>query len=186
MNRERTERVRQQGKDGESQVRMKWELQGYEVERTGRGHDFYARKRDPFTGKVIDSKYIEAKNGENARLSPLQKKMKRKYGSRYVEDRINPSPFSVYGFNAGSSSSGSKRKQQKRDRVSESYPWNLSGFSSSNRKKNLSYDDLFGLGSSSTRKKNRSTPNDMFGFGSSSRAKKGGKSDPYGFGSIGF
>ena len=126
VNRERTERVRQQGRDGENRVKMKWQLRGYEVERTGRGHDFYVRKRNLLTGKVIDSKYVEAKNGENAKLSPLQEKMKKKYGSRYVEDRVEPSPFSF-----GSSGSGRKKKSS-------------------------GYDNMFGLGpSGSGRKKSR-------------------------------
>ncbi|MEM4378978.1 MAG: hypothetical protein QXX85_08365, partial [Candidatus Nitrosotenuis sp.] len=138
VNSERTERIRQQGRDGEDAVRLKWQLRGYEVERTGKGHDYYVRKRDPLTGRVIDSKYVEAKNGENAKLSPLQKKMKKKYGSRYIEDRVESSPFSTSGF---------------------------TNYGYESTKKRSSHDDLFGFGSSgSGRKKKSSGYDDLFGF----------------------
>ena len=69
INREKTERIRQQGREGENFVKTKWQLRGYEVERTGKGHDFYVRKRDPLTNRVTDSKYVEVKNGENANVA---------------------------------------------------------------------------------------------------------------------
>ena len=76
------------GKVAEDIVRMRYWMKGYEVERTGRGHDFRVRKRDPFTGKVIESKLIEVKSGR-ANLSRLQQKMKRKR-SNYKVERVDP------------------------------------------------------------------------------------------------
>ncbi|MCD6236359.1 MAG: hypothetical protein J7K13_00190 [Thermoplasmata archaeon] len=75
-------------KVAEDIVRMRYWMKGYEVERTGRGHDFRVRKRDPFTGKVIESKLIEVKSGR-ANLSRLQQKMKRKR-SNYKVERVDP------------------------------------------------------------------------------------------------
>ncbi|HEC92418.1 MAG TPA: hypothetical protein ENI51_05425 [Candidatus Atribacteria bacterium] len=76
------------GKVAEDIVRMKYWMRGYEVERTGRGHDFRVRRRDPFTGRVIESKLIEVKSGR-ANLSKLQQKMKRKK-SNYKVERVDP------------------------------------------------------------------------------------------------
>ena len=75
------------GRIAEEIVRMRYMMMGYEVERTGRGHDFYVKKRDILTGKVIDRKFIEVKSGE-AKLSKLQQKIKRKKNNYKVE-RIN-------------------------------------------------------------------------------------------------
>jgi len=44
------------GMAGQDIVRMKYVLQGYEVEPTGRGHDFRVRRRDWLTDRVIESK----------------------------------------------------------------------------------------------------------------------------------
>ncbi|MBS3147583.1 hypothetical protein J4219_01735 [Candidatus Woesearchaeota archaeon] len=65
---------RRRGREGEEVAKMQLALQGYETERTGRGSDLRARRRD-FTGRVIESKLIEVKTG-NAKLSALQKKTK--------------------------------------------------------------------------------------------------------------
>ena len=62
--RERLDGIRRKGKAGEDQVAFQYALNGYEVERTGRGSDFRVRKRDLFTGKVTSSKLIEVKNWE--------------------------------------------------------------------------------------------------------------------------
>jgi len=40
LNKERTAEIRSKGKAGEDNFRMKAQLSGYEVERTGRGSDF--------------------------------------------------------------------------------------------------------------------------------------------------
>lgn len=67
---------KEQGRRGEESARMKLALQGYEVERSPRGKDFVARKRNLFTGKVIQTKHIEVKTGK-AKLSKLQQKTKK-------------------------------------------------------------------------------------------------------------
>lgn len=48
------------------------------------------RKRDLFTGRVTSTKLVEVKSGSNARLSPLQKKIKKK--KRTKVERVD-SPF---------------------------------------------------------------------------------------------
>jgi hypothetical protein len=64
-------------------------MQGYEVERTGRGSDYVRRKRDIFTGRVTKTEHVEVKSG-NAILSPLQKKTKKKKKSNYRVVREDP------------------------------------------------------------------------------------------------
>jgi len=76
------------GKIAEDMVRMKYLLRGYEVERTGKGHDFRVRRRDLFTGKVIESKVIEIKSGK-AKLSKLQQKIKKRK-KNYKVERVEP------------------------------------------------------------------------------------------------
>lgn len=78
---------RAKGRAGEDIVKMKYSLQGYEVERTGKGSDFRVRKRDMFTGRVVESKVIEVKTGKG-RLSKLQKKTKKK--KKYKVERVGP------------------------------------------------------------------------------------------------
>jgi hypothetical protein len=56
-------------------------------ERTGRGHDLKVKTFNPKTWKE-ETKYIEVKTG-NAKLSPLQKKEKKKKGSRYKVERYD-------------------------------------------------------------------------------------------------
>ena len=68
---------RRKGKAGEDIVAMNYNMRGYEVERTGRGHDLRVRQRDWLTGKVMKSKLVEVKTGK-AKLSKLQKKTKEK------------------------------------------------------------------------------------------------------------
>jgi hypothetical protein len=77
-----------QGRAGEQTVRAKYAMQGYETERTGRGHDFRARKRDFVTGRVIESKVVEVKTGK-AKLSKLQRKTKKRQ-SNYKVERVQP------------------------------------------------------------------------------------------------
>ncbi len=47
-------------------------MRGWEVERTGICSDFRVRKRDPFTGREVESKLVEVKSG-NDKPSDLQK-----------------------------------------------------------------------------------------------------------------
>ena len=71
------EENKRKGRAAEDQVEMRYRIQGYDTERTGRGSDLKATKRDILTGRVIDRKEIEVKSG-NAKLSSLQKKTKKK------------------------------------------------------------------------------------------------------------
>ncbi len=79
---------RRRGKMGEDMVRMQYETSGYEVERTGRGHDFRVRRRNLFTGRVESSKLVEVKVGK-AKLSKLQKKTKKRK-KNYKVVRVEP------------------------------------------------------------------------------------------------
>jgi len=81
---------RAKGKAAEDWDAMSYSMRGYEVERTGRGSDFRVRRRDLFTGRVVENRLVEVKSG-SARLSKLQKKTKRKK-SNYKVDRVDP-PF---------------------------------------------------------------------------------------------
>ena len=74
---------RRKGKAAEDSYRMRAQLSGYEVERTGRGHDFRVRKRDFVTGRVTYSGVREIKSG-NAKLSRLQRKTKKKQSNYKV------------------------------------------------------------------------------------------------------
>ena len=77
---------RARGKAGEEAVKFNYSMRGYEMERSPRGKDFIARKRDAF-GRVIETKHVEVKTGK-AKLSPLQqktKKSKRNYKVERVE-----------------------------------------------------------------------------------------------------
>ncbi len=53
-----------------------------EIVRTGKGHDYKVRTRDPWTGRVIKTEYHEVKSGK-ARISNLQNRTKRKMKGRY-------------------------------------------------------------------------------------------------------
>ncbi len=75
------------GRAGEEQVRSSYSFRGYEVERTPRGKDFTVRKRNPFTGRVTETKHIEVKTGKS-KLSKLQEKTKKK--GNYKVERVDP------------------------------------------------------------------------------------------------
>ena len=82
-----------QGKEGKRIVKRDLEMQGYKVQRTGRGHDFKATKENILTGKK-ESKYIQVKTG-NSPLSKLQKQKKRQFGTRFVEERLEPTALGL-------------------------------------------------------------------------------------------
>lgn len=63
-------------------------MEGYEVERTGHGSDFRAKKRNFFTGDIVEDKLVEVKSG-NAELSDLQKQTK-KQKTNYEVRRRDP------------------------------------------------------------------------------------------------
>jgi len=75
------------GKSAEEEVRMEYTMRGYEVERTGKGSDYRVRRRNPFTGRVEESKLIEVKSSRTAPVSKLQKKTKKKKSNYKVERR---------------------------------------------------------------------------------------------------
>ena len=82
---------RERGRMGEDMVAMKYTLAGYEVDRTHpKGADMTVRKRDLFTGRVTSTRHVEVKTGPKARLSPLQKRVKKK--KRTKVERVD-SPF---------------------------------------------------------------------------------------------
>lgn len=76
------------GKAAEENVKVKLAMQGWEVQRSPRGKDFVARKRDLLSGKIIQTKHIEVKSGK-AKLSRLQRKTKSKK-SNYQVIREDP------------------------------------------------------------------------------------------------
>jgi len=88
IKREILEENKRKGKAAEDLYKMRAQLLGYEVERTGKGHDFRIRKRDPFTGRVIYTGVREIKSG-NSKLSKLQRRVKKKQ-SNYKVIRENP------------------------------------------------------------------------------------------------
>lgn len=122
-----------QGKEGEERVRSNYEMAGYEVKRTGKGHD-YKVTRKSWLGGRDEVKYVEVKTG-NSKLSPLQKRKKRRLGDRYVVERTatwtsSPGTESLWGGatgvfgtpsgskrrrKSGSRSGGSRRRRPKRD-----------------------------------------------------------------------
>ncbi|MGI0040580.1 MAG: hypothetical protein ACRD94_01290 [Nitrosopumilaceae archaeon] len=148
------------GKDGEEHIRRKYEFNGYEVKRTGKGHDFKAEKRDWLSGRK-ETKYVEVKTG-NSKLSDLQREKKRQFGrGKYVEERLDHTPF---GF------------------VSQDDTYRIRSPTKRETKGSSGYDSMFGLGGS-RRKSNEqgfgSGLNDMFGTGSS--RKKRNSSNSWGF-----
>jgi hypothetical protein len=82
--RDRLEANKRKGRAGEEDVKLKYMLNGWEIRKTGKGHDFVAEKRDNFGfGRVIKRKYVEVKTG-NAKQSKLQRKTKPKV------ERVDP------------------------------------------------------------------------------------------------
>ena len=80
IKREVIEENRRKGKAAEENYKIRAQLAGYEVEKTGKGHDFRVRKRDLLTGRVTYSGVREIKSG-NAKLSKLQRKTKKTTGN---------------------------------------------------------------------------------------------------------
>ena len=74
-----------QGRRAERMIRRKYENRGYDVRRTGYGHDFKATRYGMFGGK--ETKFIEVKSG-NSELSPTQRRAKGGLGRRYVVERV--------------------------------------------------------------------------------------------------
>ena len=74
-----------QGRRVESIVRRRYERKGFKVQCTGRGHDFKATRYGSAGGKFV--KFVEVKSG-NAKLSPTQRRAKRRLGPRYAVERV--------------------------------------------------------------------------------------------------
>ena len=159
----------EQGKAGEEQVKAKYELNGYNVTRTGKGHDYRATKKNWWTGKR-ETKYVEVKTG-NAKLSPLQRKKKKQYGSKYVEERVDANPLTGYGGN-NFFGSGSSEKRKKTSKSSEKSIFDsVFGSSKPKKRKSSSSDSIWGSSSSS---------DSFFGSGSSKkRSKKKSNTDNF-------
>ena len=86
--RRKLEEARRKGRAGEEAYRFQAMLQGKEVERTGRGHDFKETTTNIWTGRK-STKYVEVKTG-GARLSELQEKTKKKKKGGYKVVREEP------------------------------------------------------------------------------------------------
>jgi len=86
LKREVLEENVRKGKVGEILTEAQLSLTG-RVERTGRGSDYKHTTVDPWTGRR-KTKYIEVKTGKS-RVRPLQRKTKKRMGSRYKVVRRN-------------------------------------------------------------------------------------------------
>jgi hypothetical protein len=76
------------GKISESVFEGTQRMMGNDVTRTGRGHDYKVKHRHPITGEYEGTTYHEVKSSRTAPLSPLQKKTKKKMGSKYKVERM--------------------------------------------------------------------------------------------------
>ena len=113
-------------------------------------------------------------------FSVKKKKMKKKYGSRYVEDRVKTSLFHLGNFKTNYSNEPKRTHRRHNDM----FGLISSGLGSRPKKRSSSFDNVFGSGVSNSRKKNNSSFDSVFILGSSSRKRK--KSNSHGFGSLGF
>jgi len=92
VQRETLEANRRNGKNAEDLVRLKYELQGWQIEKTNRGPDFNMKRRNYFTG-TTEYKRVEVKSG-NAQLSDYQQKVKRK--SRFTVEHVDNNGFGFW------------------------------------------------------------------------------------------
>ena len=145
-----------QGRSGERRVRDRYEMSGYKMKRTGRGHDFKATRSNWLTGKK-ETKYVEVKTG-GAKLSPLQKRKKRSLGKKYVVEKGDPM------FSFGSPSKGRSKK---------SAGSSLFGSPSKGRSKKSAGSSLFGSPSKGRSKK--SAGSSLFGSPSKGRRSRAPK-----------
>ena len=178
-----------QGKEGKRIVKRDLEMQGYKVQRTGRGHDFKATKENILTGKK-ESKYIQVKTG-NSPLSKLQKQKKRQFGTRFVEKRLEPTGLglikkdrhdkSVSWFTNPKKSSGIKKRTDswgaitsaKKPAVRKKSIFSVGGFSTSAKKPAVRKKSIFSVGGFSTSAKKPATrkksTSGMWGFSTSAK-----------------
>jgi hypothetical protein len=67
-----------------------WE--GWNLDRTGHGHDYHGKRYNLFTGKN-EEKYFEFKSSPTAPLTPLQKKMLKKKKVEVVREEPIPGTY---------------------------------------------------------------------------------------------
>jgi len=108
--RDQLRRNQEQGRAAEDQYRVMAPIEGWELERTGKGSDFRRRKRDLLTGKVIRSELVDVKSGD-AKRSKLQKMM----GAKVVREETGPFWESDSSFDLFGSSPSRKRKKKNSD-----------------------------------------------------------------------
>ena len=178
-----------QGKEGKRIVKRDLEMQGYKVQRTGRGHDFKATKENILTGKK-ESKYIQVKTG-NSPLSKLQKQKKRQFGTRFVEKRLEPTGLglikkdrhdkSVSWFTNPKKSSGIKKRTDswgaitsaKKPAVRKKSIFSVGGFSTSVKKPAAKKKPTSGMcGFSTSAKKPATRKKSTFSVGGFSTSAK--------------
>lgn len=94
------------GKEGEEIARRKLEMEGLEVTRTGKGHDFKTEKKDWLTGKTEKEK-VEVKTGDSQHTEK-QENMKRRHGENYRTIRYKRSMFG--GLHEVSDERGGKKE----------------------------------------------------------------------------
>jgi hypothetical protein len=114
----------ERGKEAEDMVKNHYEMQGYEVERTGIGSDYRIRRRNPLTGEIVESRKIEVKRN-NSRVSPRQKKERNSTVVRVKDDLFMPSM---------------SEENKRRQRIETDY---LTGRRHAVRKTKSKNDDLF-------------------------------------------
>jgi hypothetical protein len=69
---------RDKGKMSEAMFELGEKASGREVIRTGKGHDYKVRHKNPWTGKTTKTEYVEVKSSRRAPVSKLQKKTQKK------------------------------------------------------------------------------------------------------------
>ena len=178
----------EQGRSGEAQVKARYEMNGWAVTRTGKGHDYRVTRKNWTTGKT-ETKYVEVKTG-NSQLSPLQRKKKKQFGSKYVEERVDSNPLIGYGRTICSwTPNYSPQKEKKKSESSNTSVFDvLFGSSKSSRKSRTkskksksksNLEILFGSSKSSRKSRSRGKSNvdKIWGSSSGSRGRSRGKSN---------
>ncbi len=90
------EKNKENGKIAENMYRTEADLNGVQYRRTGKGHDFEEKRYDYTTGKTQKIK-VEVKSN-NASLSKLQKKTRKKNQKNYEVRRYDTSIFGFGGI----------------------------------------------------------------------------------------
>ena len=141
---EKTKQVKnnsEQGKSGEQLVVSRWQLNGWKMTRTGTGHDYRATRINRHTGK-LQTYFVEIKTG-NSTLSERQKEAKKRYGTRYVVERVQVNLFMGH---RGNNLTGPSKSSKKKSKGSSNVEW-LSGGNSSKSSRSSNVKKLIGSGS---------------------------------------